>query len=93
LTWTKLTQAVNAQSWSASKKAQFNANGTTFGVNHLMPIAEYGGELVLQNVFATRGGNFRFPQVSCKAGNRDYLGQTYQGSSALGFRIARTLPE
>jgi formylglycine-generating enzyme required for sulfatase activity len=59
---------------------------------NLMPIAEYGGELVRQDTMIARGGNYNFSASSNKASKRAHLARVFQGTSALGFRLARTLP-
>lgn len=57
----------------------------------LMPLADYGGKLVKQDTIINRGGNYLFPAASTKVSRRNYLGLVYQGTSALGFRMVRTL--
>jgi hypothetical protein len=59
---------------------------------NLMPMAEYDGRLARQDTMITRGGNYQFSASSNKVNKRAHLVRVHQGTSVLGFRLARTLP-
>ena len=59
---------------------------------NLMPVAAYGGELARQDTMIARGGNYQFSASSTKVDKRAHLARVFQGTSVLGFRLARTLP-
>jgi formylglycine-generating enzyme len=59
---------------------------------NLMPVAAYDGEPKRQDTMVARGGNYQFAASSTKVNKRAHVAQVFQGTSVLGFRLARTLP-
>lgn len=59
---------------------------------NLMPIADYGGETLAQDVMVNRGGAYLLNATSAKVNRRSYYAPPSRGTSAMGFRLARTIP-